>query len=399
MTPDVRRILLAQGLRAFAYGFVSVILGVSLEQRGWSSAQVGILLGAVVAGTALMSVVVGTFGDRMGRRRLYGLLFLGLAASGLIFALADYIWLLLLLALTGTLSTEVVESGPFTSLEQAMLAGAAEGPARPRIFGIYNAVATLAGSAGALAAGGPELLRRLWGGAPADTRFLLILVPVGLAGALVAASLSQGVDGRTRGRGSAPLQRSRATVLRLSGLFALDSFGGGFVVQTFIAYWFRLRFGASLEMLGLIFFGIGLIQSASFLLATRLAEHIGLLNTMVFTHLPPNLLLALIPFAPNLSLAVALLLARFALSQMDVPTRQAYVVALVDEQERTAAAGYTNTARYVVRPLGPVLAGASLRVATSLPFLLGGGIKAIYDLVLWAWFRRVRLSADDRSRK
>jgi predicted MFS family arabinose efflux permease len=191
-----------------------------------------------------------------------------------------------------------------------------------------------------------------------------------------------------------PLRRSRRTVFGLSALFAADAFGGGFVIQSFIAFWFRRHFDVSTEALGLVFFTLGLLQAASFLVASRLAERFGLLNTMVFTHLPSNVLLMLIPLAPNAALAIALLLVRFALSQMDVPTRQAYVVALVDSDERTAAAAYTNTARYIVRPMGPVLAGASQQLAFGLPFFLGGGIKAVYDLALWAWFRRVPLTTE-----
>ncbi len=192
-----------------------------------------------------------------------------------------------------------------------------------------------------------------------------------------------------------PLRRSRGAVLALSALFAVDSFGGGFVVQSFLVYWFRLRFGLSLAVLGLIFFAVGLLQTGSFLVATRLAERIGLLNTMVFTHLPSNLLLAAIPLAPTAPVAIGLLLARHALSQMDVPTRQAYVVTLVRAEERTAAAAYTGTARYLTRPLGPALAGAVQQVAQGLPFFLAGGIKAVYDLVLWAWFRRVPLPKEE----
>ena len=193
------------------------------------------------------------------------------------------------------------------------------------------------------------------------------------------------------------LQRSRHSVVRLSALFALDSFAGGFVIQSFIAYWFARRFDASLELLGVIFFGVGLFQSLSFMLATRLAERIGLLNTMVFTHLPSNILLAAIPLAPSLPVAVALLLGRFGLSQMDVPTRQAYLVALVDPEERTAAAAYTNSARYAVRPLGPLLAGFSQQLALGVPFVIGGGVKAIYDLVLWRWFKTVPLGPEVQS--
>lgn len=392
MSSDTRRILVAQALRALAYGFVSVMLGIVLEARGWSTARVGLLLTAIVAGTAIMSVLVGTFGDRIGRRSTYAALFLGLVVAGVAFGLSTELWLLVVVSLTGTLSTEVVESGPFTSLEQAMLPQTVGPRLRNRIFGRYNAVATIAGSLGALAAGGPELLREAGLGLPADRAFFLLLVPVGLAGAAVARSLSARVEGtgERRGRG-VPLRRSRGAVVRLSGLFAVDSFGGGFVVQSFIAFWFRRRFGVSSEILGLVFFGVGLLQTASFLAATRLADRIGLLPTMVFTHLPSNLLLAAIPLAPNLPLAVGLLLGRFALSQMDVPTRQAYVVALVDPEERTAAAAYSNSARSLTRPAGPALAGLVQQVSLGAPFFLAGGVKAAYDLALWVWFRRVPL--------
>src|SRR6266536_1350899 len=201
---------------------------------------------------------------------------------------------------------------------------------------------------------------------------------------------------RTPGRRHAPLRtgplrRSRPAVLRLAGLFAVDALGGGFVVQAFIAYWLAARFGASAATLGLVFFGVGLLQTGSFLVATRLAERIGLLATMVFTHLPSNLLLAAIAFAPSLPVAVGLLFARQALSQMDVPTRQAYVMALVDPAERTAAAAWTNTARYLARPAGPALAGVAGQLALGAPFVVAGAVKAAYDLVLWAWFHRVEL--------
>jgi MFS family permease len=393
---DVRRILAAQSFRALAYGFGSVLLGVSLEARGWSTFQVGGLLTAVVAGTALMSLVIGTFGERVGRRRWYAALFLGLAASGVAFGVSGNFWLLVLVALTGTLSTEVVESGPFTSLEQAMLPSGLSAGATTRVFGVYNAVATLFGSAGALAAGGPALLRSSWGGVPADHRFFLAFVPVGLAGAALAWSLSERVEVRRQSAGAvAPLTKSRAAVVRLSGLFAVDAFAGGFVVQSFIVYWFRLKFGLSVEVLGMLFFGVGLLQTASFFVATRLAGRIGLLNTMVFTHLPSNVLLASIAFAPTLPVAIVLLLGRQALSQMDVPARQAYIALLVRPEERTAAAAYTNTARYAVRPLGPLLAGASQHLAFGLPFVFGGGIKIVYDVLVWLRFRRIPLDGGE----
>jgi predicted MFS family arabinose efflux permease len=197
--------------------------------------------------------------------------------------------------------------------------------------------------------------------------------------------------GQRADRRASPLRHSRRIVFGLSGLFALDAFGGGFVLQAFIVYWFRLRFDASPELLGLAFFGVGILQSVSFLVAARLAGRIGLVNTMVFTHLPSNVLLAAIPFAPNLSSALALLLARFALSQMDVPARQSYVVAVVDPDERTAAASVTNASRTVAQAASPALAGALLQsLAFGAPFILAGALKGIYDLGLLAAFRNVK---------
>ena len=394
LASDAHRILWAQALRAFAYGFGAVLLGSTLERSGFSSGEVGFVLAAVVGGTVASSLAVGRWGDRWGRRRSYAVLYVALAVTGLVFAFSDQVWALSAVALTGALSTEVVESGPFTSLEQSMLATDLSGRARIRGFGLYNAVATAAGSVGALAAGGPELLRRVWSGTPTDQRFFVVFVPVALAGAAVACTLSRLVEATPDAsvpRAPSRLDRSRGTVLKLAALFAVDSFGGGFVVQSFIAYWLTLQFDASISVLGVLFFLVGVLQTGAFLLATRIAERFGLLRTMVFTHLPSNAMLFAFPFAPNLLVAAVLLLGRAVLSPMDVPTRQAYVMALVDPAERTPAAAVTNTARYVVRPAGPALAGVSQSVTFGLPFFLAGGIKGAYDLVLWRWFRTVPL--------
>lgn len=401
MSGDGRRILTAQALRAFVYGFASVLLGVTLDVQGWSATQVAVLLSAILAGTGLVTVVVGRYGERVGRRRSYAVLFFGLALAGLVFGLTTSMVVLVAVALTGTLSTEVVESGPFSSLEQAMLPETVPEARRARLFGTYNAVATVAGSFGALAAGGPQLLREAGIGVPADQRWFLVLVPVGLLGAAVAATLSSQVEARPIGGASVSgrLVRSRPVVVRLSGLFALDSFGGGFAVQSFLVFFLAKRFDASPEQLGLLFFAVGFLQAGSFLAATRIAERIGLLNTMVFTHLPSNLLLAGLAFAPTIEVAVALLVARFALSQMDVPTRQAYLVQLVDPDERVATAAYTATARYAVRPIAPLLGGALQGVALGLPLVVAGGIKSVYDVALWRWFRQVPVGSHKSSRE
>jgi len=389
--PDARRILLVQALRAFAYGLGSVLIGVTLADLGLSGVQVGLVLGALVAGTALVSIVLARSGDRIGRRRWYLALLVTMGLAGTVFALTGSVWLMVLAALTGTVSTEVVESGPFTSLEQAMLPSAAAGRDPTPLFGTYNTIATLAGSLGALGA----ICTRFVDVEP--QRFLLVYPATAAIAFGVALGLTATVEPRTTepSEPRRPLERSRGIVTRLSGLFALDSFGGGFVTQAFLAYWFTERWGTSTATLGAIFFAIGLLQAGSFQLAVRLAGRIGLLNTMVFTHLPSNLLLALIPFAPTEALAIALVFGRFALSQMDVPTRQAYVVAVVEPEERTAAAAYTNTARYVVRPLGPLLSGPIIAVSLGAPFVIAGAIKSVYDLGLYAIFRDVRPNRTD----
>ena len=256
---------------------------------------------------------------------------------------------------------------------------------------------TILASLGALAAAGIGVLRRSWSHAPADARFFALLVPAALAGMVMASRLTASVETppttATSTRLAAPsvLGASRPVVIRLAALFAVDSFGGGFVVQAFIAFWLGQRFDASIGVLGITFFAVGVLQTVSFLVAGRLADRFGLLVTMVFTHLPSNLLLIAMAFAPNLPTAIILLLLRVVLSQMDVPTRQAYVMALVDPAERTAAASVTNTARYLVRPIGPLLAGTVQTVGLGAPFVLAGTIKSVYDLVLWRWFRTVPL--------
>jgi MFS family permease len=405
MSRDARLLLAAQAVRAFAYGFGAVLVGTTLAQRGLSSVAIGGILAAVVAGTVLASVAVARWADRWGRRRWYAGLYVALGLVGLVFAQSGAIWLVVLVSLTGALSTEVVESGPFTSLEQTMLAGELSGWTRLRGFGAYNAVATLAGSLGALAAGLPSLLRHVWSGAPSDPRWFWLFVPLAGTGVVLALRLTSGVEADTYstpgpdppGRGPVGLGSSRPTVVRLAGLFALDSFGGGFVVQSFIAFWLARRFDASTATVGVVFFVIGVLQAASFLVASRLGERFGLLPTMVFTHLPSNLLLLALAFAPNLAVAIGLLLARVTLSQMDVPARQAYVMALVQPDQRTAAAAYTNTARYVTRPAGPLLAGAASTVALGLPFFIAGTVKSAYDLILWAWFRHLPVPHQEAS--
>jgi MFS family permease len=383
LSADGRRIVAAQAARALAYGLGSVLIGVTLAHRGLSDVAVGVVLAALLAGTAAVSLLIARYGDRIGRRRCYRILFVVMGAAGTAFALTSSLPALLVAALTGTVSTDVVESGPFTSLEQAMLPHT--GGDTTRLFGTYNTVATLAGSVGALLA--------LVG---SSSRWLLLYAVAAVAGVISASRLTAAVERgeELEAEPLPPLHRSRGIVLRLSALFALDSFGGGFIPQTFIAYLFVRKYGASPHTLAIVFFAIGLLQALSFQGAVRLAGRIGLLRTMVFTHLPSNVLLAAVAFAPNLASATALLLARFLLSQADVPTRQAYVMAVVEPSERTAAAAYTNTARYLTRPIAPLIAGAAIRGALGAPFVIAGALKSVYDLGLYALFRDVDVGTE-----
>lgn len=388
---DLRRILWIQALRAFAYGFGVVVLGVALGREGFSDGQVTLIFTAILVGMGLMSILVGFIGERLGRRRLYVVLLGLMGVVGTVFALSGNLWFLVAASLTGTMSTDANESGPITSLEQAMI-GQAPGQARIRVFGRYNAVAYLAGALGALAAGGPAFLHRVWQGAPSSQRWLF-LIPLAAAVSMI---LALRLTGEVESEGGAgitkPLVRSKTTVRKLSLLFATDAFAGGFVVSAFIVFWFGRRFGATQEQMSIVFFVGGLLQAGSSIVAARVGERFGLLNTMVFSHFPSNLLLMVIPLMPSLVPALVFLVARFALSQMDVPARQAYIAAMVDPEERTAAAAFTNTSRYVARPFGQILAGVLMtNVATGAPFVAAGTIKCVYDVVLYRVFRRVPL--------
>lgn len=387
---DSRRIIAAQGLRAAGYGCTAVLLGALLAARSYSSLVTGVVLGCVVGGTAIGSLLIGALADRLGRRRCYLAIFFGIAIAGAVLALGPPAWLILLLGLLGVLSTDVVDNGPATTLEQVMLASedaSVAGRSGARVYGTYNAVASLSGAAGALAASLPSAL----GASPGSSWAFAALVPVGLAGAWLAYRLSPGVEAqpvtsfKASDRAATGLGVSRARVRRLAALFAVDAGGGGLVTASFLAYYLTVRYDASPQALGSLFFATSMLQAVSVWVAPRLADRIGLVPTMVSTHLPSNILLASVAFAPNFALAVLLLLARTTLSQMDVPTRQALVMGVVEPHERTGAAAVTNAARYTVRPIGPLVGGVLQTAALGLPLLVAGLVKGGYDLALWRW--------------
>lgn len=374
-----------QGVRALGYGFTAVVLGALLAARGYGHVQAAMVFTAMIGGTAFSSIVVGRIADDIGRRTCYGAFFTLMATSGLLVAFNSSYWLLLVVALTGSLSTDVVDNGPATTLEQVMLSREDAGTAS--VYGVYNAVGAGAGALGALAAALPGL----HGGTLHGWMFA-VLAPVGATGVAIAWLLTPAVEADPRSPAAVHgLGRSRSTVHRLAALFAVDAAGGGLVTTGFLSYLFSERYGVSLVALGWLFFSLSIVQAISVLIAPRLARRYGLVATMVGTHLPSNLLLASVAFAGTFPVAAALLLARTTLSQMDVPTRQALVMTAVTPEERTRAAAVTNAARYSVRPFSPLVAGVLQQVALGAPLLLAGLVKSAYDLALWRFARRLPL--------
>jgi MFS family permease len=394
LSRDARLLIAGQGIRAAGYGFTAVLLGAVLAARGLTSLQVGAVLTALIAGTAVASLAVGLFGDRIGRRRCYALFSAGLAGAGLLVAVGIPWWALLIVAVTGTLSTDVVDNGPATTLEQSMLA--AEDAGTAGVYGRYNMVGAAAGAVGALAVSLPGI------GRPSVATYSWLfaaLVPVGVAGVLIASRLSPAAEAERPGSQQpgrptrTELGPSRRVVHRLAGLFAIDAAGGGLVTTGFLSYFFTERYHTPIAVLGWLFFGVSVVQAVSVAIAPMLARRYGLVATMVGTHLPSNILLASIAFAPSFAVAAALLLARTTLSQMDVPTRQALVMTVVSPEERTAASAVTNAARYTVRPIGPLVAGAVQQIALGAPLLIAGAVKGGYDIALWTWARHLPLKA------
>lgn len=401
---DAWLMIVMRGLRQIAYGMLAVVLAIALSRQGLSPAAIGALVTVSLAGDFAGTLLIAHYADRWGRRRTLVLLALLMAATGLVFGFVTWFPALLAAAFVGTLGTTASETAPFLPIEQAMLAQVGSPAARTGLFARYNLVASTAAAVGAVLAGLPAWLSAR--GLPLSQGILLVFGFYALLALVVAAlatRLSSTVElpfpiatiptsPRRLGRLLPPLPRSRRIVLRLAGLFSLDALAGGLVGQTLLALYLHLRFGADLGALAVLFFGANLLSALSFLAAPALARHFGLLRTMVFTHLPSNVLLIAVALAPSLPVVAALLLARQALSQLDVPTRQAYTMALVEPSERTAAASVTSLARSAGSALSPVLAGALLQgplLALGLPLTLAGTAKCVYDLTLWAWFRHV----------
>lgn len=399
LTPDGWLLFGTRTVRLFAYGFLSVVLALYLAQVGLNNQEIGWLLTGTLAGDAIISLGIAGIADRVGRRRML-LVGAGLMVfAGLVFALTGNLLLLTLAAIVGTISPSGHEVGPFLSIEQAILPQTAPDHQRTQIFAWYNLTGSFSTALGALAGGGLAQTLQYLGRSPLES-YRVVIIGYALLGFVLVAlftrlSPATEVGAPLLPHPSAPplfgLHRSRPVILKLSALFMLDAFAGGLVVQSLIAYWLHLNFGVEPGALGGIFFGANLLAGLSALAAARVAGKIGLINTMVWTHIPSNILLMLVPLMPNLPLAIAVLLARFSISQMDVPTRQSYIMAVVDPDERSAAAGATTIARTAAVAAAPALTGVLLGASLlSLPFFLAGGLKIIYDLLLYHSFKAIK---------
>jgi MFS family permease len=400
LTRDGWLLFVTRFARLFAYGALSVVLVLYLNSIGLSEFQTGILLTLTLFGDTLVSMWLTTRADRIGRRRVLRIGALLMVAAGLIFASTRNLLWLVLAGTIGVISPSGNEVGPFLSVEQAALSHVVPNRIRTAIFAWYTVVGAFATATGSLFSG--VLVQVLQTGISANAgnyRAIVILYAViGVLLAFLFSRVSSATEANPPDTTAAPMRtvlgisHSRALVSKLSSLFALDSFAGGFVIQSFAAYWFYVRFGVSPANLGSIFFGANILAGISGLLASRLASRFGLINTMVFTHLPSNVLLILVPLMPTLSLAVLLLFLRFSISQMDVPTRQSYTMAVVRPEERSATAGITGVARTTGAAISPLFAGFLFGrpALMSLPFFIAGALKILYDLLLYREFVSLR---------
>ncbi|HEX3048847.1 MAG TPA: MFS transporter [Bacillota bacterium] len=407
MNQDQRNITLlftTRIIRLFAYGFLSIVLALYLAKTGLTETQIGLLFTGTLIGDAIITLAITTVADRIGRRKMLILGALLMILAGIVFALTRNYLLLLLAAVIGVISPSGNEIGPFLSMEQAGLTQLIPNERRTQIFAWYNLAGSFATAVGALSGGWlTQFLRS--NGWSALAAYQTVILGYALAGViliLLFILLSPAVEVKTnqaapqivvQGRGlNLGLHQSRKIVFKLSALFALDAFAGGFVIQSLLVYWFHRRFGLDTGVLGSIFFGANILAGISALLAARIAARIGLIKTMVYTHIPSNILLCLVPLMPGAGLAITMLLLRFSISQMDVPTRQSYTMAVVSPDERSAASGVTAIARSIGASASPALAGLLLATTWLLnaPLLIAGGLKIIYDLILYRSFQTIK---------
>jgi MFS family permease len=388
MSNDGKLILIEKAVRTIPYGFLGVAFPVYMSKLGFNGFLIGIVLTLTILSSALYTFTISFIADRTGRRRT--LIFFALTdfVAGAIFLSSTSWWAPVLAGIVGNMTVGAGEVGPFLSLEQAILPQTSDAKRRTLAFSIYNLVGYASSSVGAVLAAVPDYI----GSGPTAYRPLFWgYLLSGLAGSLLYSKLSRHVETDTGAKRQILSEKATPIVRRLSALFSLDAFGGGFIGQSILSYYFYERYALQLTSLGLLFSATQIVTAMSFLAAERIARKVGLLRTMVFSHIPSNLFLTAVPFAPSVAWAVTLLLCRQSLSQMDVPTRQSYIMSLVDEQDRTAAAGFTNVSRTTASSISPSIAGyAMANLWIGSPILAAGTLKLAYDIVLYASFRKTK---------
>jgi MFS family permease len=397
MDSDGKLILVEKAVRTVPYGFLGVLFAVYLSQLGFSSLLIGVVLTATVFSSALYTFSVSFVADRIGRKRTLVFFALMDFIAGSFLFISTTWWAPVLAGIVGNMTVGAGEVGPFLSLEQAVIPRTCDSQHRTLAFSWYNLVGYASSSVGALIAGLPQY----FGSGPSAYRPLFAAYLVsGLVGSVLYSKLSKGIEIQ---RTTTPVKRailsekSKPIVQKLSALFAIDAFGGGFIGTSILSYYFYERFALQLTSLGLIFSATQIVTAMSFLAAERIARRIGLLRTMVFSHIPSNVFLTAVPFAPSAFGAIFLLLCRQSLSQMDVPTRQSYVMAVVDEDDRTPAAGFTNVTRSVAQSVSPLVAGyaiATLWIGSI--FVAAGTLKLAYDVLIYRNFRRIKPPEENR---
>jgi len=399
MKIDITLLFATRIVRMFSYGLLAVILALYLSEAGLTDSEIGLLLTLTLLGDTLISLWITTRADRMGRKRM---LIIGAALmifAGILFAMTRNFYLLLFAATIGVISPSGNEVGPFLAIEQSALAQTLPGDRRTQVFAWYQLAGSLATAFGSLVGGGLAQILQNGGTTPLSSYRVIILVyaALGLILGVLFNFVSPQVEVLTTQKDNAKvnllgLGKSSGTVLKLAALFSVDAFAGGFVVQSIMAYWFHTRYGADPAMLGAIFFGANIFAGISALSAAWIARKIGLLNTMVFTHVPSNILLILVPLMPNLPLAITVLLLRFSISQMDVPTRQSYTLAVVSPDERSSAAGVTGIARTLGASLAPIFSAPLIGIPAlaGAPFIISGVLKLFYDFSLYRSFKTIK---------
>ena len=394
---DGKLLLGARVVRTFSYGFLSVILAIYLKLVGFDDILVGIVLTATLVNSVFFNLLSSAYADKIGRKNILIIYAALMIASSIIFFVTSNYVALVIAALVGTINVTGSEVGAFLSLEQAMLPQTVSDiKKRNSIFAIYNAVGTFAMSAGVLLSGLPAILQNYgFDKIGAIKSLFLIYAACAVVVLVIYLMLSKNIEVKENLKSGMSMKnispKSKSIIWKMSSLFAVDSFGGGFVIQSIVSFWFYTKFGADLSSLSYIFAVAGVLTAISYLASSKIASKIGLVNTMVFTHIPSNVLLILLAFAPSLSIAVSLFFARMSLSQMDVPTRQSYIMGVVSENERIHAAVYTNTSRNISQAISPSITGIIIQtLSLSAPFVVGGVLKIVYDVGIFFSFRKIK---------